>query len=172
MKITIIAAYSQGRVIGANGTLPWRIKEDLHHFRNTTRGHTCIMGRKTLESLPKGAASLPDRELIVLSTNPNFTAEGATVVHNFADALKAASKAEQVFIIGGSSVYEAAMAIADEMIITYIAEDYDGDTYFPAFSPVNWKRKSAGGTQMAKDVLTGNWVDYRIVTYTRKERSE
>ena len=152
--IIIIAAMSRNRVIGKDGRLPWRIPEDLEHFRRLTLGHPCIMGIKTYESLP--VKPLPGRENIVL-TSRDIQLPGAVVKHSLEEALDYCKGKEKVFICGGASVYEQAMKFADKIELTFIDRDYDGDVLFPKIDEREWKlEKKVKG----KDV--------HFLTYVRK----
>lgn len=128
---------SPHRAIGANGTLPWHIKEDLDHFKQLTWGHTVLMGRKTFESLPHGA--LPGRRNIVLSHTVSML-PGCEVYASFEEALQHCAKDEQVFVMGGASVYRAALPLASRLYITLVEQELtDADTFFPVFDKNVWK---------------------------------
>ncbi len=131
MKTIIIAALAENRVIGKDNNLPWHIPEDFKHFKDTTRGHTVIMGRKTLESMNN--RPLPKRINIVLSRNPDYTAEGCIVQQSIQDAVAYAQEqgAEKAFIIGGAAVYKEALTFADQMILSHVKGAYEGETLFP-----------------------------------------
>jgi dihydrofolate reductase len=122
-------------VIGNNGNLPWFIPEDLAWFKFTTLGHPIIMGKTTWQSIGK---PLPGRQNIVLSRNPDFFAEGATVVPDIPSALELCNDTE-VFIIGGASIYEQFLPFADKLYITRIDSEFSGDTRFPEFNRANWQ---------------------------------
>ena len=127
--ISLIVAMDKNRLIGLNGNLPWKIPEDLRHFKQTTLGHTVVMGRKTFESIGR---PLPHRENIVISRTLPPT-EGVTVVRSFSEALEKATN--DVFIIGGADIYAMAMAVVDELVVTHIEEETEvglkTPTYFP-----------------------------------------
>ncbi len=127
---SIIVATSINQVIGNKGTLPWHLPADLQHFKKLTMGHHVIMGRKTFESIPNG---LPGRNIIVLSKQLHYHAQNAIVVPNIEDAFEIAEKAheKEVFIVGGATVYQAAMRRADKIYLTAIDATITGDTYFP-----------------------------------------
>jgi len=163
--IGLVWAQSAGGVIGRDNTLPWRLPEDLAHFRRLTTGATVVMGRRTWESLPPGVRPLPGRFNIVMSRDPGWGAEGATRADDFADALTAAATSTidaDVWVIGGASVYEAALPFADRLVVTEIAETFVGDTYAPAIG-AGW-REPGEEPQWATSE-TG--LHYRIRTYTR-----
>jgi len=130
-RVTLVAAVARNGVIGAGGKLPWRLPEDLRHFKELTLGHPVIMGRKTFESIGK---PLPKRQNIVVSRNANFKAEGVEVVSSLPKAFEAA-KGDEVFVIGGEQIYDEALSVADVIYLTLIHEEIDGDAFFPEFDP-------------------------------------
>jgi dihydrofolate reductase len=135
-RIHIVVAIASNGVIGANGTLPWRLPEDLKHFKRVTLGHPIIMGRRTWESLGK---PLPGRLHIVVSRRAGFAAPGAQVAASFEAALALCRDAPQACVIGGSELFAAALPIADCLIVTEIHKDYAGDTYFPEWDRKAWR---------------------------------
>ena len=140
MNICIIVAIAENNAIGFENKLIYWLPNDLKRFKALTTGHTIIMGRKTFESLPKGA--LPNRRNIVLSRQGiNFP--GAECFPSLKDALEACCTDEEVFIIGGSSVYQEAMSIADKLCITYIENTpQQADAFFPTINKNEWKETS------------------------------
>lgn len=136
--ISIICALADNNAIGYNNDLLYHLREDLRRFKALTTGHTVIMGRRTFESLPKGA--LPNRRNIVLTSNPSNSWPGTEVFANLHDALEACKEDEEVFIIGGASVYKAAFPIADRLCLTHVhATPEHADVYFPEFDPSQWE---------------------------------
>ena len=136
--ISIIAAINKRRAIGKNGALLYRLPNDMRRFKSLTTGHTVIMGRRTFESLPGGA--LPDRRNIVLSRRPATSFAGAECMHSLSDALRACHGEEEVFIIGGESVYAEALPLADRLYITEVDDDRsDADAFFPDFRNDVWE---------------------------------
>ena len=133
MKITIIAAHDPNLVIGNKGSLPWHFSEDLKHFKKTTTGFPILMGRGVFEEL--GSKPLPNRQNIVLSTTRNY--DNVACYSSLEQAIEAIKLEEpsKLFIIGGGVVYRQAMELADEMMITLVHKDYEGDTYFPEYRP-------------------------------------
>lgn len=151
------------RVIGKNGNLPWRIPEDLKNFKQITLHHPVIMGRTTFESLnmPNG---LPKRDNIVITRNPDLLTGNATIVANhgvkesvvtvghypkyvgsLTEAIDIAKDIDnEVFIIGGASIYKQAIEanIVDCMYISYVKDSYEGDAYFPEFDLSRWKEET------------------------------
>ena len=145
---SIIAAISRNGVIGSENDIPWHYPADMKHFRNTTRGYPVIAGRKTYESFQ--IRPLPGRLNIVLSRNPDYAAEGGTDVYTSLNA--AYKRAEQeakdkVFILGGAEIYRLAIDQIDEMVLTHIPEEVDGDAFFPLWDQAQWNevdRRSEG----------------------------
>jgi len=133
--IQIVVAYARNRVIGRDNGLPWRLPGDLAHFKRSTMGCPIIMGRKTWESLGR---PLPGRLNVVISRNPAYQAEGATVCVNLEDALQACAGAPRVCIIGGEQLFRLALPDTDEVIATEIHADIEGDTYFPEIDEGEW----------------------------------
>lgn len=125
---TIVAAHDPNLVIGKEGGLPWRYPEDLKHFKNTTLGHTIIMGRGVFEELNE--IPLPGRTNVVLSTTKTY--DNVETFRSLRSALDSCDDSE-VFIIGGGVLYRDAMDLADKLIITEIHKEYEGDTYFPEY---------------------------------------
>lgn len=131
MSVSMIAAVGKNLELGKNNDLIWHFKEDMKFFKDTTMGHTVVMGRKTFESLPK---ALPGRKNIVISSNAEYQAQGATVVTSVEEALQIADN-EEVFVIGGGKIYAEFLPYADKLYLTEIdAECEDADTYFPQFN--------------------------------------
>jgi dihydrofolate reductase len=135
--LSLIVAMSPHRAIGSHGTLPWHIKEDLDHFKKLTWGHTVLMGRRTYESLPHGA--LPGRRNIVLSQSTK-SLPGCEVYTSFEEALQHCGADEQVFVMGGASVYRTALPLASHLYITLVEQEpQDVDTFFPVFNEDEWQ---------------------------------
>ena len=138
-EIVIIAAVARNRVIGKDNKLLWNIPEDMAHFKALTSGHTVIMGRKTWESLPPRFRPLPGRRNIVISRQTDYAAPGAEVAGSLENALKLASTATTVFVIGGEQIYTQGMAIADRLEITEVDMEPEGDAWFPEIAAVDWE---------------------------------
>lgn len=128
MKIILIAAMDSNGVIGYKNDIPWRIPEEMSHFKKTTMGHAVIMGRKTYESI---GSKLPGRENYILSSNPKFTVPDCTVVPTLEQAIHCCTHQEKVFIIGGRTIYQLGYQYADTILLSIINKTYTGDTYFP-----------------------------------------
>lgn len=139
--ISIIAAIDRNRGIGYENKLLFWLPNDLKRFKALTTGNTIIMGRKTFESLPKGA--LPNRRNIVLSSRPDVDYPGAETYTTLEAALQSCQSDEQIYIIGGASVYRQALPLADALCLTEVdAEAPHADVYFPEIDPKIWQEKS------------------------------
>tara|TARA_B100000927_G_scaffold18313_1_gene14117 strand:+ start:68 stop:952 length:885 start_codon:yes stop_codon:yes gene_type:complete len=134
--ITIIAAASDNDVIGNDNKLIWHLSKDLIRFKNLTKGHHVIMGRKTFESMPK---ALPNRTNVVISRNKNYTAENIIVVDSIENALKVCKNDPQPFIIGGGEIYKLGLQYAKRIELTRVHHDFEGDTFFPEINKNLWK---------------------------------
>jgi dihydrofolate reductase len=135
-RIYLVAAVASNGIIGAKGELPWRMPEDLQHFKRLTMGHPVIMGRRTWESL-KGP--LPGRENIVVTRNRSYEAPGAAVANSLESALALCTGEPVVFVIGGSTLFEESLPIAAGLVMTEIHKDFAGDTWFPQYDRSRWK---------------------------------
>ena len=127
--MNLIVAVDHNWGIGKNGTMPWHIRADMRYFKEKTLGTTVLMGRKTLLSFP-GAKPLPNRENVVLSSRADFAPEGVTVVNSLQELLEYKTR-DDVFVIGGGSVYKALLPYCKYAYVTKIDAAYDCDTYFP-----------------------------------------
>lgn len=135
MEINIIAAVAKNRAIGLNNKLLYWLPNDLKRFKQLTSGHTILMGRKTYESLPKGA--LPNRRNVVVSRSVEKI-EGCDCYSSINEALDSCDSGEQVFVIGGGSIYEQTLPLADNLYLTEVDDTpKDADTFFPDYS--EWK---------------------------------
>jgi dihydrofolate reductase len=141
--VALVVARARNGVIGRDGALPWRLKSDMALFKATTLGKPVIMGRKTWDSLPK--KPLPGRLNLVLSRDGTFEPWGAIVCENFAEALGIARDqaeddgVDEICVIGGSALFEAALPKAKRLYLTEVEADPEGDTVFPAFDESAWK---------------------------------
>ena len=136
MRISLVVAASTNNIIGRDGELPWHIGEDLRHFKAVTMGHPIVMGRRTFESIGR---ALPGRLNIVVTRNPDYAAEGCTVVDSPAAALRVADGADEVMIIGGSEIYRLFLPMAERIYLTRVEVEIDGDASFPALEPDAWR---------------------------------
>src|ERR1700733_8735937 len=135
MILSQIAAMSDNHVIGKNNQLLWHMPNDLKHFKNTTSGHTVIMGRKTFDSVGK---PLPKRRNIIITRQP-ITIEGCEVVNSIEAALALCKDEAEVFIVGGAEIYRQAMKLTDRINLTIIHKEFDGDSFFPEIDSREWK---------------------------------
>ncbi len=159
--LSLIAAVARNGSIGRNNELLWREPEDQRHFRRVTMGSPVLMGRKTWDSLPERFRPLPGRRNLVLSRDPAWRANGAQTVTSLDAALHAAAGASKVSVIGGAQVYALALPRVDELVLTEIDADLDGDTFFPA-----WERNHFAETSRERHTSESG-VPYSFVTYTR-----
>ena len=165
MKINIIVSVSENLIIGKNNTLLWNLKSDLKRFKELTSGHPIIMGQKTFESLPKGA--LPNRTNIVLTDDPDFTAQNIIPVYNIKESLQIAKQHgndSDVFIIGGGMIYKQFLEYSDSIYLTEVHINIDGDTTFPQLKLDDWELISE--VFKAKD--DKNEYDHTYKIYNRK----
>lgn len=165
--ITLIAAVARNRVIGADNRLLWRLKSDMKHFRALTMGKALVMGRKTFDSIGK---PLPGRHTIVLTRDPAFAAEGVQVARSVEEAVAAGRMIAQetgtdaVMIAGGGEIYAAFMPLADRLEITEVDLEPEGDAWFPAISPTQWR-------EVARQAFTKNADDeaaFAFISYVRR----
>lgn len=143
MTLALIAAYAQNRVVGINNQLPWHLPEDLKYFKRITTGKAIIMGRKTYESIGR---PLPNRTNIVITSNPEFSAPGIVVVNSLqaaidhAESVNTINGEDETMIIGGATIYELALPLADRLYLTHVHADVEGDAYFPEVDFSGWKQ--------------------------------
>ncbi|OYO29052.1 dihydrofolate reductase [Janthinobacterium sp. PC23-8] len=157
--LTIIVATDQQGGIGVNNTLPWKLPEDLAHFKRATTGHPIIMGRKTFDSIGR---PLPNRRNIVITRNTDWCHEGVEAVGSVAAAIALLDGA-QGFVIGGAEIYRQALALTDRLIITEIGGTYDCDAFFPAIDRTDWAE-----TAREDHVSAASGLHYAFVTLQRK----
>ena len=154
-----IVAVSQSWGIGKGGDLLFRLPSDLRRFKAMTTGHTVIMGRKTLDSLP-GGTGLPHRRNLVLSRQSDFAPDRAEVIHSVEDILKTAE--DDAFVIGGQQVYEQLLPYCARVYVTKVLSDPEADAFFPDLDKLpGWKVASVG------EMLTENGLSFQFVEYTR-----
>lgn len=158
-RLALIAAVARNRVIGAGNALPWRLPDDLRHFRALTTGHTVIMGRRTWDSIGR---PLPQRQNIVVTRAPSWQADGAERAASLPDALAQVRLPEPAFCIGGGELYAAAIGMADELYITAIDREFAGDALFPVVDSAQWRET---GRVAGHDASAG--LDFAFVTYHR-----
>lgn len=158
--ITIIVAASENNVIGNNNKLIWHLSDDLKRFKNLTKGHYVIMGRKTFESMPR---ALPNRTNVIITRKENYIAENAIVTNSLESALKIASDDAQPFIIGGGEIYNIALNISDRIELTRIHHNFEGDTTFPEINKEEWIESNR--VEKKKDETHS--YDFTFITYNK-----
>lgn len=143
MKLALIVAMAENRVIGINNNLPWHLSEDLKYFKRVTLGKPIIMGRKTFESIGR---PLPGRTNIVVTRNPDYQAEGIRVVHSIkaakelADSICFIDGMNEAMVIGGAELYAQALPEADRIYLTQVHAEVHGDAWFPEFEWNQWRQ--------------------------------
>ena len=141
MKLSLIVALAENRVIGVNNSLPWYLPNDLKYFKAVTMGKPIIMGRKTYESIGK---PLPGRTNIVISRDPNFNADGCKCVDSLETAIELAEQItlidgqDEAVVIGGEQIYRLALPLAQRLYLTRVAAEVTGDAWFPQIDETAW----------------------------------
>ena len=159
--IVLVLAMADNGVIGASGTIPWRIPEDMKRFKALTIGKPIVMGRKTWDSFPK--KPLPGRTNIVITRDKGWTAEGAVTVHSLDDGLTRAraENPSEIAVIGGGEIYKAALPLATRVELTEVHTDATGDTQLPQFDRATWRELSR------EEHATSDGLRYSYVTLQR-----
>ncbi len=160
MKISLIAAMDNHRLIGRENGLPWHLPADFSHFKQVTMGKPVIMGRKTFESIGR---PLPGRTNVIISRS-GFSAEGVIVVDSISAALQAVEGAEEAMVIGGANLYEQMLPMAHKMYLTLVDAECDGDAWFPSFDESEWEVVD----EFSHPADEKNNYAFRVVTYQRK----
>lgn len=161
MIISLIAAMGRNRVIGKDNALPWRLPADMKRFKNLTLGKPIIMGRKTFESIGR---PLPGRTNIIITRDKDFHAQGCVILHSLDEAITSADGAEELMVIGGSSVFQQFLPYAKRIYLTIIDEDIEGDVFFPEFDKNEWHERERIEYQPDEK----NIYRYAFVTLERK----
>ncbi len=154
--INIIVAYSKNRVIGKDNKLIWNLPEDLKRFKKLTTGKTVIMGRKTFESIGK---ALPNRENIVITRNEYYIAEGCKIALSLDEAISLSTN--EIFIIGGSQIYNKALDFANRIYATVIDQEFDGDSFFPYIDD-SW-------IKLTKENNISDQFNFSYITYEKAQ---
>ena len=163
-KISIIAAVADNYVIGKSKKLPWYLSADLKRFKELTSGHVLLMGKRTFQSLPNGP--LPNRKNIVLTSMlSEGVVEGYFEANSIDDALELCENIKKIFVIGGSVVYKQCMEFANDMYITWVHGDVEGDVYFPTIETDIWEEVSREDFPADEK----NQYPYSFSYYTRKK---
>jgi dihydrofolate reductase len=157
-RLALIAAVARNGSIGKDNGLLWHEPEDLRHFRRVTLGCPVIMGRRTWDSLPARFRPLPGRRNLVITRDAAWHADGAEAAHSLSAALTLLAGASKAFVIGGAEIYALALPLADELVLTEIDADLDGDAFFP-----RWDRARFACTSREPH------VGYSFATYRRTE---
>ena len=157
-RLTLIVAMDRNRGIGIANQLPWKLPEDLAHFKRTTMGHAIIMGRKTFESIGR---PLPGRRSIVVTRNPAWQSTGVTTASTPRQAVELAGDETGAFIIGGAELFKETLHLADRMIVTLIDSAFECDTFLPEIDPASWTETGR------EDCLSASGLSFAIVTYDR-----
>ena len=167
MKYILIVAMGKHREIGKDNDLLWRLPRDMKFFKETTEGHTVVMGRKNWESIPEKFRPLPNRKNIVISRNPDYNAEAAVLISDLKDIEEHFNldSDEKCFIIGGAQIYQLALEadLINEMYITQVHETFEADTYFPFVNWENWEEDDV----LEYDQDEKNPYSFVIKKYTR-----
>ena len=163
-RIGLIWAQARGGVIGKDDTMPWHLPEDLAHFKRTTLSHPVIMGRKTWDSLPARFRPLPGRANLVVTRQGDWNEIGAQSASSLREALQQCENSEQVWVIGGAQIYAQALPLADELVVTEIDADIDGDAFAPAIGP-EWQAVAR------QPLVAGNGMRLAFVTWRRTPRA-
>jgi dihydrofolate reductase len=164
MKISIVVAMAENRAIGKNGDLLWHLPRDMKRFKEITMGHSVVMGRKTYESIPEKFRPLPGRTNIVISSSAKAF-NGCLMAKSLNEAIETARlKGEQeLMIIGGGSIYEQALPLADKLYLTIVHENFDADTFFPELSVQDW-------IEVSKESIPTDEKNQYAMTFTDWER--
>jgi dihydrofolate reductase len=160
VSVALVAAVARGGVIGRDGGIPWRLPEDMVRFRELTMGHPVVMGRRTWESLPDQFRPLPGRGNVVVTRNPDWSAQGADRAASMEDALRLLESEPEVFVIGGGEIYAAALPYAHELHLTEIDAEIEGDTTFPGWDRNEFEEVSRE-PRVAEDDTPYAFVVYR-----------
>lgn len=162
--ITLIAAIGTNNELGKNNDLIWHLPADLKRFKTKTSGHSIIMGRNTFESIGR---PLPNRITIIITRNKAYKQDGCIVVHSLEEAIGAASKDKELFLIGGAQIYNEAIQknLVDILDITHVHESFQADVFFPEIDVNRWCETTR--EDIAKDEK--NIFDYSFVTYQKRD---
>ncbi|HYP68977.1 MAG TPA: dihydrofolate reductase [Thiobacillaceae bacterium] len=158
-RISLIAALARNRVIGIENRLPWKLSEDLKHFRALTLGHHILMGRKTYESIGR---PLPGRTTVIISRGVFSAPNNCIAAHSIQDAIAACMGDEEIFFVGGADLYGQALPLVDRLYLTEIQSDVAGDAWFPEFDKAQWTEVSR---DRRRDEASG--LEYHFVIYDR-----
>jgi len=159
-KLAMIVAASENNVIGVDGDLPWRLSSDLVRFKKLTMGHHIIMGRKTFDSIGK---LLPGRTTVIITRQSDFEFEGAKVANSIDEAIALCDQDDCPFITGGAEIYRLALPLVNEIQLTRVHKEIEGDTFLPEIDWNQWNLVSSKRHEKDKK----NEVDYSFEIYQR-----
>ncbi len=159
--ISVIVAASENDVIGFENQLPWHLSADLKRFRTLTTGHHIIMGRKTFDSIGR---LLPDRTTVIVTRNPDFYFDGASIANSLEGGLKLVGQDPKPFIVGGAEIYRQSLPLANSIYLTRVHTEVLGDTYLPAIDWDQWHCVSCDRFQADRK----NDFDYSFLVYRRR----
>ena len=165
MKLHLIFARSANGVIGKDNTIPWRLPEDMAHFRELTMGAPVLMGRKTWDSLPPKFRPLPGRMNIVVTRQPGWQAEGAHPAASLEEALRLCAGAPDAWVAGGAEIYRQALPLADTAFVTEIDADFEGDAFAPVLD-AHWHEATR------ERHASRNGLNFSFVTYTNTTKRQ
>ncbi len=160
-RVSLIVAMALNRVIGREGALPWHLSADLKRFRKLTTGHAILMGRKTYDSIGR---PLPKRRSIVISRSADYQPDGVETAGSLEDALSLVGNDAEAFVIGGGTIYELALPLADRLYVTLVETEVDGDAFFPEIDLSQW---SLAGDEPHVADEKNDWP-YRFLIYDRE----
>ena len=158
--LSLIVAISENHVIGREGQLPWHLSADLKRFKKLTMGHHIVMGRKTYDSIGR---QLPGRTSVVLTRQTDWSVEGVLTATDLETALELAGDDEEVFIIGGSQIYQLALPLVERLYVTRVQASVAGDTYFPEITSEQWQLEQTDSFSADEK----NDHDYSFLVYSR-----
>jgi dihydrofolate reductase len=159
MRIALIAAMANNRVIGKDNQMPWHLPEDLRYFKAMTLGKPVVMGRKTFESIGR---PLPGRHNIVISRQPDYRLDGVSCVSSFEEAKKVAGECDELIVMGGGQLYAQVMPLADIMYLTFIKLETEGDTFFPPWNEQEWQ------VLQTESITNDDGLEYSFNTLVKK----
>jgi dihydrofolate reductase len=139
-RISIIVAMANNRIIGANNRIPWHLPDDLKMFKRLTMGHHIVMGRKTYESIGR---LLPGRTTVIVTRQRDYAVTGAIIAHSLHDAINAAARDDEIFVIGGAELFREALPIAHRIHLSLVDAEPVGDTLMPDFDLTDWSEVSS-----------------------------
>lgn len=164
MKISLIVAMAANRAIGLNNQMPWHLSADLKRFKQITMEHPIIMGRRTFEAIGR---PLPGRTNIIVSRNPGYRQNACYVVNDIKSAIRiGCGMGDEVFVIGGATLYEATLGLAENLYITLINKEFSGDTFFPEFDRSQYVE--TGNEAVVDDTTAG--FTYNFIKLTKKPK--